>query len=276
MSYPVTPQYIGRGPLDLTVKVQPPASTCSKTLCKIVFPILIGVAVILLILLIVRLLNKNKHPDPTPSPATTLQFTRATAPVRPFVRNVPPFSPNGAQAAVQQRQAQAAPVNQPPQGYQGNGGASQYSAYQSGGQSGPQQQVAKMLDQRYVQLDQASYQDNKMAAYQNYSEAVGNAGQVLQWDEAAFNKEVLQGKQPALVGFFMDGCGPCKATKPAFIEAAKYAKIPVVMIERGSAGSLLQKYGIRGFPTIALFRGGEKVQEYSGDRSTNSFVEFAK
>jgi protein disulfide-isomerase/protein disulfide-isomerase A6 len=63
--------------------------------------------------------------------------------------------------------------------------------------------------------------------------------------------------------------------KPNFAEAAKHAKITLAMIERNDAGSLLQKYNIRGFPTVLLFRGGEMVKMYSGDRSAQSLADFA-
>jgi len=256
-----TPQMVGTAPHHLVGATKEQGSKCAKTVCKVLFPALIGVAVILLVLLLVRLLTKKRDGNAPAPPA--VQYA-AVPQQRAFPRNVPRFP-------VQQQQQPQQPSG--PQAY--NNGNMQFSSYKSGPAAG-NGQVAKMLDQRYVQAESQPYSDNKMSAYQNYAEVVGSQGQAQNWDEAAFNKLVLQQKIPALVAFTMSGCGHCERLKPAFAEAAKHAKIALAMVERGSAGSLPEKYQVRGFPTIILFQGGEAIKVYQGDRSVDSLVQFAQ
>jgi thioredoxin 1 len=255
-SEPFTPDfnYIGQAPVMMRVDPAEKSSKCTTAVCKVLLPILVGACIIVLGYVLYRLFTKKGDasntpaPAPTPPPAVMLQANR------PFARNVPTY-----------------PVQQDvPQGMQQNNTNLQYSAFQN---NSPLRQV---LDQRYVQMKGQPYNDNKMQAYQSYGEAVGNAGLMQNWDEAAFNKHVLQSKMPALVAFTSQNCGHCVRLKPAYEEAAKNAKIVLAMVERSGAGNLPGKYNVKGFPTIILFNGGEAVKEYQGDRSVQSLVDFAK
>jgi thioredoxin 1 len=247
-SAPTTPQFVGFAPRMMETEKK----TCTTAVCKVLLPILVGACIVVLAYVLYRIFKKSDSntpsPAPTPPPSVLLQAQQ-----RPFARNVPSYP---VQAPVPQGMAQGPGI--------------QYSAFQN---NSPMRQV---LDQRYVQMQGSPYNDNKLQAYQSYGDAVGTSGQMQNWDEAAFNKHVLQSKMPALVAFTSQSCGHCVRLKPAFEEAAKNAKIVLAMVDRGGAGNLPGKYNVKGFPTIILFNGGEAVKEYQGDRSMQSLVDFAK
>lgn len=248
---PFTPQFLGSAPKMMEVDVVPKSSKCTTAVCKVLLPILVGACIVVLAYVLYRLFAKKSDDSNTPSPAPPAVVLQDN---RPYARNVPAY-----------------PVQNPvPQGVASQNPGMQYSAFQD---NNPMRQV---LDQRYVQIQGVPYQDKKMQAYDSYNDAVGNAGKLQMWDEAAFNKHVLQSRMPALVAFVSNSCGHCVRLKPAYEEAAKNAKIVLAMVERGTAGNLPGKYNVRGFPTIILFQGGEAVKEYQGDRSVQSLVDFAK
>jgi thiol-disulfide isomerase/thioredoxin len=231
-------------------------------MCKYAIPALAIGGAVLMVWAGVKFINNNKvtptTPSPSPSPAATGQPQ-----ARPYLRSVPSFpAPNASE--------------QPPQPYDHGSGKS-YSAFHASGLDGPSLPASAktQLDQRYKKPPSNPYQDNNLPAYASYSDAVNTQGQVQQWDTATFNKVALQQKQPVLVAFMMNGCGHCERMKSAYAEAAKNAKIPLAAII-GADQQLLQKYEIRGFPTVLLFRGGEMVKKYMGDRSAADLVRFTE
>lgn len=81
-------------------------------------------------------------------------------------------------------------------------------------------------------------------------------------------------------------CPHCKNIKPAYAEAAKNLKGRVLFAcaqqdgdresEKQGVEVLSKRHGVRGFPTILLFKNGKMVKTYSGDRSRKSLEDFAK
>ncbi len=75
----------------------------------------------------------------------------------------------------------------------------------------------------------------------------------------SFDKDVLQSAQPVLVDFWAEWCGPCKMIAPILDEVAKeyVGKIKVMKVNIDQNNKTPTKYGVRGIPTLILFKNGE-------------------
>ena len=85
-------------------------------------------------------------------------------------------------------------------------------------------------------------------------------------EDDSFDTEVLNSDSPVLLDFWAEWCGPCKAISPIVEEiATDYAgKLIVAKINIDENPSTPSKYGVRGIPTLLLFKNGVVVAEKVG------------
>ena len=81
---------------------------------------------------------------------------------------------------------------------------------------------------------------------------------IKQVTDDSFESDVLKSTVPVLVDYWAEWCGPCKAIAPLLEEVAREysGKITVAKVNVDENQQIPQKYGIRGIPTLMLFKGG--------------------
>ena len=89
---------------------------------------------------------------------------------------------------------------------------------------------------------------------------------VMAFTDANFDQEVLQSEIPVLVDFWATWCAPCKAIAPLVDAVADeyVGKIKVGKVNVDENQSTPAKFGVRGIPTLILFKGGVVVEQIVG------------
>ena len=93
--------------------------------------------------------------------------------------------------------------------------------------------------------------------------------------DQTFENEVLQSGTPVLVDFWAEWCGPCRLISPILDElSVEYAgRLKVTKVDVDSSPGVAAKYGVRGIPTLILFKNGRVVDQFVGAASKHQMLQ---
>jgi thioredoxin 1 len=99
---------------------------------------------------------------------------------------------------------------------------------------------------------------------------------IKQVSNDSFEVDVLKAETPVLVDYWAEWCGPCKMIAPILDEVSRdYAdKLNVAKVNVDENQEIASKYGIRGIPTLMLFRNGAVVATKVGALSKSQLTAF--
>ena len=94
--------------------------------------------------------------------------------------------------------------------------------------------------------------------------------------DASFDEEVINSDIPVLVDYWAEWCGPCKMIAPVLEEVADNyeGKVKVCKVDVDSNKDSAAKYGIRGIPTLMVFKDGAAAATKVGALSKTQLEEF--
>ncbi len=95
---------------------------------------------------------------------------------------------------------------------------------------------------------------------------MSNESTLLHVNDKNFAEEVLNADLPVLVDFWATWCGPCRSISPIIEELAKEftGRVKVTKLNVDESPATPSQYGVRGIPTLILFKGGKILDQIIG------------
>ena len=94
--------------------------------------------------------------------------------------------------------------------------------------------------------------------------------------DASFEGDVLNASTPVLVDYWAEGCGPCKMIAPILDDVSKdyQGRLQVAKMNVDENRDVPAKFGIRGIPTLMIFKGGQLAATKVGALSKAQLAAF--
>jgi len=99
---------------------------------------------------------------------------------------------------------------------------------------------------------------------------------VAQVSDKSFDTDVLKSKEPVLVDFWAEWCGPCRQVAPVLEEVAGElaGKIKIVKLNVDENPNIASKYGVQSIPTLMIFKNGEMASRQIGAAPKAKIVQW--